>query len=266
MCWRLTPVPLAVHLLDFSSFFPPGFLAKEPRDHHRSAGGDQVRRHVGRGGASVGPALSPRSSPAPPRRAVPAVSCQAARRARTAPLRSPAPAAAAAAMYLCRAASQALASRLSRAPSAASRLKQRGTRGAAAEPDPRPGRGQGDAVGGGGRGTGTDAEGDGDARRSRGGGWGGGRAARPLARSVTACEGGSRVRLLGHPRRRLREPAAFRPPPRPGGFPPYPRGAARPWEKRWGRGVAGRCNTPSPPPPPQRAGRPCLRFHPPRKK
>ncbi|KQK78411.1 protein MGARP [Amazona aestiva] len=41
-------------------------------------------------------------------------------------------------MYLCRAASQALASRLSRAPSAASRLKQRGTRGAASEPEPGP--------------------------------------------------------------------------------------------------------------------------------
>lgn len=51
--------------------------------------------------------------------------CQAAPRC---PLRSSAPAAAAA-MYLCRAASQALASRLSRAPSTASRLKQRGTRG-----------------------------------------------------------------------------------------------------------------------------------------
>ncbi|XP_064918110.1 protein MGARP isoform X3 [Columba livia] len=39
------------------------------------------------------------------------------------------PLAVAATMYLCRAASQVLAARLSRAPSAASRLKQRGTRG-----------------------------------------------------------------------------------------------------------------------------------------
>lgn len=82
-----------------------------------------------------------------------AVPCAAAPRRRAAPsrLRSASPPAS---MSLCRAASQALASRLSRAPAAASRLKQRGTRGR----DHRHGvRGRGPGGGGG------------DARRSRAG-------------------------------------------------------------------------------------------------
>lgn len=89
------------------------------------------------GGAGGGPA---RQAVAPPRRAAQgrragvSVFSATVRRCSPAlsgssrwPLRSPSPVAVT--MYLCRAASQALASRLSRAPSAASRLKQRGTRG-----------------------------------------------------------------------------------------------------------------------------------------
>lgn len=159
------------------------------------------------------------------------------------------PLAVAATMYLCRAASQVLAARLSRAPSAASRLKQRGTRGPPRSSTRGPGRGQGDSAGRGG--TGGDASasarpggrvkvaGRGLRRGARGAAAVGARCGRwrgPLQRAAAGPRRvtGRRqpVRLLGH----------RSPPPLGTGWPPAPEPPADsaclraagpcPWEKR----------------------------------